>query len=98
MSGPVSAARADGPRSGFVPTAKPKISAPTSVSERYAAALAVENRKGTAITKAPMPAHAQRAHCARRIMPALRTPEGQGQGLARSSAGAALRGQSEPAE
>ena len=33
-SGPVSAATAEGPGSGLVQTAKPKISAPTSVSER----------------------------------------------------------------
>ena len=45
----------------MVAAAKPKISAPTSVSERYAAALVVANKNGAAITSAPNAAEAQRA-------------------------------------
>src|SRR3546814_13043115 len=61
VSGPVIAATAEVPGSGRVPTASPNAKAPTSVSERKAAGLVVQNRNGTAMIPAATTADAQRA-------------------------------------
>lgn len=51
----------EGPGSGRVPTARPKAKAPTSVSDRNAAGLLVQNIKGTAMMPAATAALAHRA-------------------------------------